>query len=90
MLVQGVLARFIEEGGFARHIRKIGRVYSARHEMIRNILTHEFADHLEVIPSAAGLHIAAAARAASVENISTVRHASDHGVAIQELSRFAI
>jgi DNA-binding transcriptional MocR family regulator len=53
------LARFIEDGGFARHIRKMGGVYRTRHDILTNALTRELADHLELIPSAAGLHIAA-------------------------------
>jgi GntR family transcriptional regulator/MocR family aminotransferase len=91
MLAQAVLARFIDNGGFARHIRKIARVYAARHKMITSILAHDFADHLEVIPSAAGLHVAAVGRDASDGGISAVvRRASGYGVGIQELSRFAV
>ena len=91
MLAQAVLARFIDSGGFARHIRKIARVYAARHKMITSILAHDFADHLEVIPSAAGLHVAAVGRDASDGRINAVvRRASDYGVGIQELSRFAV
>jgi GntR family transcriptional regulator/MocR family aminotransferase len=53
MLVQAALARFIDDGGFARHIRKMGSVYRLRHAMVMHGLTNELADHLEVIPSAA-------------------------------------
>ncbi len=91
MLVQAVLARFIDDGGFARHIRKVSRVYRVRREMVIDILKRDFADHLEVIPSVAGLHITATARSASVNKVSTIaRRASDCGVQVQELSRFAV
>jgi len=90
-LVQAALARFIEDGGFARHIRRMGSVYRTRHDMLTHALSHELADHLEPIPSAAGLHVAALARTASVDQIAAVaRRASDAGVAVQELSRFAV
>jgi GntR family transcriptional regulator / MocR family aminotransferase len=91
MLAQAALARFIEEGGFARHIRKISRIYNVRRDIVANILTNEFADHLEIIPSAAGLHISALARAASVDELREVtRGAAEHGVMVQELSRFSV
>lgn len=88
--LQPALARFIDEGGFARHIRKMGGVYRVRHEMVTNALAHAFADHLEVVPSAAGLHVAAVARTASADDIgAVVRRASDAGVEVQELSKLA-
>jgi GntR family transcriptional regulator/MocR family aminotransferase len=91
MLGQSALARFMENGGFARHIRKLGRVYTERHELLREILTRDFGDHLTVIPSVAGLHVAALARSASVNKISgVVRRAADLGLQIQPLSQFAI
>ncbi len=90
-LMQSTLASFIKEGRFARHLRKMNRVYRERHEMITNILKRDFAEHLEVIPSVAGLHVSAVARSASSEEISRVaRRAADVGVAVQELSRFAV
>jgi len=90
MLSQAALARFIDDGGFARHVRKVGRIYAERHELVKNVLSREFSDHLAVIPSAAGLHVTALARSASVDQISAlVRRASERGVAVQALSRFA-
>jgi GntR family transcriptional regulator/MocR family aminotransferase len=91
MLAQAALARFIEDGGFASHIRKISRVYNVRRDIVAHTLTNDFADHLEIIPSAAGLHISALARAASVDELREVaRGAAEHGVMVQELSRFAV
>jgi GntR family transcriptional regulator/MocR family aminotransferase len=66
-------------------------VYRIRHEMVTNALTGELADHLEVLPSACGLHVAALARTASTDEIgAVVRRASHAGVAVQELSKFAV
>jgi GntR family transcriptional regulator/MocR family aminotransferase len=89
MLLQATLTSFINEGGFARHLRKMNRIYRERHELVNHILKKDFAEHLEVIPSVAGLHVAAVARSASSEEISDlVRRAADVGVAIQDLSKF--
>jgi len=90
-VVQKALARFIDDGGFARHLRKVGRVYAERHQLIRNILTQEFSDHLTVIPSVAGLHITAIAHTASIADIGKcAQRAAEHGVAVQELAKFSV
>jgi GntR family transcriptional regulator/MocR family aminotransferase len=90
MPLQGVLARFIDDGGFARHLRKVGRIYSERHKLITTILRRDFSNHLHIIPSVAGLHIAALARKASVEEISECgQRAATCGVQIPQLSRFS-
>ena len=89
--LQMALARFIDDGGFARHIRKMREVYRIRHEMVTNALTGELADHLEALPSACGLHVAALARTASTDEIgAVVRRVAHAGVAVQELSQFAV
>jgi GntR family transcriptional regulator/MocR family aminotransferase len=89
--LQTALARFIDDGGFARHIRKMRNVYRVRHAMVMHFLTNEFADHLQIVPSTVGLHIAALARTASVDEIdAVVRRAFDAGVQVQMLSRFAV
>jgi GntR family transcriptional regulator/MocR family aminotransferase len=91
MVMQSALARFLDDGGFARHIRRIGRVYTQRHEIISGILTRDFGDQLRILPSVAGLHITALAKTASVKKISSIaRHAGDLGVRVQELSYFAV
>ncbi len=90
ILPQVALARFIDDGEFARHIRKMRAVYRLRHELVTDALAHELKDHLEFVPSAAGLHIAALARTASRDEIAAVvRRASQAGIAVQELSTFA-
>jgi len=89
--VQTALADFIDGGGFARHVRRMARVYRTRHEMLVNALTRELADHLELIPSNAGLHVTALALKASTrETAAVARRAADAGVAIQTLASFAV
>src|SRR5262249_44963121 len=90
MLVQAAMARFIEDGGFARPLRRMNNVYRSRHELLTNLLHRDFADHFEMIPSTNGLHVAALARHASVEQIDEcVSHALELGVAVQRASSFA-
>jgi GntR family transcriptional regulator/MocR family aminotransferase len=80
--LQAALAAFIDEGGFARHLRKMRGVYQARHELITSILRVQFKDVLEVIPSAAGLHVTALG-CGKIEGVSG--RAAARGVAFQAL-----
>ena len=86
LLPQIALAQFLDEGGFARHIRRMRGVYQVRHEIITHALTHELAQHLELIPSAVGLHVAAVARRSVAEIRALVERAAARGVAVRELA----
>ncbi|RVX46126.1 GntR family transcriptional regulator [Nonomuraea polychroma] len=54
---QAALARLIDEGLLARHIRKATREYAARHAVIAEMLAED--DRLHPVPSTAGLHLCA-------------------------------
>jgi GntR family transcriptional regulator/MocR family aminotransferase len=91
MPLQIALAHFIENGEFARHIRKMRDVYRVRHEIVTEVLSRKFGDLVQLVPSIAGLHVAALARTAPAETICAVaRKASEAGVEIQEMSRFTV
>src|SRR5262245_52543425 len=86
---QAALARFIDDGEFARHIRKMATIYQARHELVTATLATEFADRLEVVPSSVGLHVTALARRNSVQQIQAVaRRAAERGIAVFTLDQF--
>ncbi|MCT7374551.1 PLP-dependent aminotransferase family protein [Chelativorans salis] len=90
-LEQAALARFIDDGGFARHVRRVGGIYRERREMIADAIRRDFADHLELIPSTLGLHLTAIARNATVEQITGVwERAADAGVTVHRLAAFAV
>ncbi|WP_329046373.1 PLP-dependent aminotransferase family protein [Amycolatopsis sp. NBC_01488] len=80
---QAALARFVDEGLFARHIRRATKVYAERHERLVSTVDRVFAGRLRVVPSAAGLHLCALADA-DLEPIAA--RAAAAGVAVQTLS----
>jgi GntR family transcriptional regulator/MocR family aminotransferase len=89
LVLQAALARFIEQGDFARHLHRIGHIYRERHELMARVIARDFSDHLELIPSSTGLHMAAVAPRASVNQIETVaKHAYSMGIAIRTLASF--
>ncbi|WP_410564883.1 PLP-dependent aminotransferase family protein [Amycolatopsis sp. cmx-4-61] len=82
---QAALAAFVDEGLFARHLRRATKVYADRHERITTTLERVFAGRLTAVPSAAGLHLCALADdGTDLEPI--VARAAAAGVAIQTLS----
>ena len=90
-LTQTALAHLIDGGEFARHIRRANRIYRKRHEVLVGALVRNFSDHLELIPTTTGLHVAALARTVLVEQIDAVAcRAAQADVAVQRLSSFAV
>ena len=86
---QAALARFIEEGLLARHIRKAAREYAVRRGRIVDALQYEFGRWLQLVPSAAGLHVTARViRGAKVDIDNVIARAQASGVAVYSLARF--
>ncbi len=56
-LYQEVLADFINQGHFARHIRRTRLVYAARRTALVDALRSEFGTQLEICGSEAGMHL---------------------------------
>ncbi|MDN3351388.1 PLP-dependent aminotransferase family protein [Actinomadura sp. DC4] len=56
---QAALARFIDDGDLARHVRRMRQEYEERHGLLLAALGRDFAGLLEPVPSAAGLHVSA-------------------------------
>ncbi|TWP53373.1 PLP-dependent aminotransferase family protein [Lentzea tibetensis] len=75
---QIALARFIDEGQLARHVRKATKVYAARHERV--VAAVERLPWLRLVPSAAGLHVCALADSPVVSR--------DPAVVVEPLSRY--
>jgi GntR family transcriptional regulator/MocR family aminotransferase len=54
---QAVLARFMAQGHYTSHIRRMRGVYGARHDALIHAIRHHFGEHLPVIGGDAGLHL---------------------------------
>jgi GntR family transcriptional regulator/MocR family aminotransferase len=85
--VQAALARFIDEGQLARHVRRAGKVYAERHARIVALLGALPA--LEVVPSAAGLHVTALLRDGDTARAGRlVTAAAARGIALDDLATY--
>ena len=56
-LYQSVLADFINQGHFARHIRRTRMLYAERRTALVDAIRSEFGDELEICGSEAGMHL---------------------------------
>jgi GntR family transcriptional regulator/MocR family aminotransferase len=54
---QAVLAAFIREGHFARHIRKMRKLYEERRRVLINEIEAQFGSSCEIVGAAAGMHV---------------------------------
>jgi GntR family transcriptional regulator / MocR family aminotransferase len=55
---QAVLTDFMNEGHFARHIRRMRQLYAQRRSALVDALQREFGSALEILGSEAGMHLA--------------------------------
>jgi GntR family transcriptional regulator/MocR family aminotransferase len=86
--VQAALARFIDEGQLARHVRRAGKAYGNRRSRILRELTAQ--KSLRVLPSAAGLHVTALLRDGTPADAARISaEALAAGVAVEDLTPYS-
>jgi len=84
-LYQAVLADFIQEGHFARHIRRMRMLYRVRRKALVTAIHTQMGDMLEVIGSDAGLHLVALLPA-GVRDVAVSRKAAQMAISATPLS----
>ncbi len=85
--VQGAMARFLDEGLLAKHMKRMRAVYVERRRSMRNFLADELSEHLELLPSAGGLHFVAIL-INEADDMEVARRAFALGVGIQPVSSY--
>lgn len=86
-LQQAVLARFVAEGHYASHIRRMRSVYSGRHDALIDAITRHFGGQLPVIGGDAGLHLVLGLPQA-LDDRAVVQRVLRAGVATRPLSMY--
>ena len=87
-LYQAVLADFLSEGHFARHLRRMRQLYRERRDALVAAIRGELGDELEVLDGQAGLHLVAtlAAKLEGMDDLALSREAARQGVWAMPLS----
>jgi GntR family transcriptional regulator/MocR family aminotransferase len=85
-VTQGALARFMGEGLLSAHVRKVTKVYAQRRQALLDGLATLPAGVLEVLPSAAGLHVCTYFTDRTVDDVAVAGAAARVGVALEPVS----
>ncbi|WP_423840945.1 PLP-dependent aminotransferase family protein [Vibrio mytili] len=85
--VQEAMADFIVEGSLLRHIRKMRRIYKAKHEQMCLSINECFGDKVSVISQAAGLHITLKWRN-GIDEHTWAQRAANEGIVLRPLSYY--
>jgi GntR family transcriptional regulator/MocR family aminotransferase len=87
-LTQDILASLITGGHLARHVRKMQQVYRDRRQLLVDTLVRDLSRWLEPMPSAAGLHVAAALKV-PLNDKAIEAAALREGIGVRALSAFS-
>jgi GntR family transcriptional regulator/MocR family aminotransferase len=88
-LEQRVLATFIRDGHFARHVRRMRLLYAERLRELTKALQTSFADRIEVPPTQGGLHLLARFPALQ-DDITLAKNAAKSGLCPTALSSLTV
>lgn len=86
---QAILAEFIEQGHFARHLRRMRVLYQERQEVLLKTAQKNLSGLLEVVPAAAGMHVVGWLPEHMNEQIVAARTAQ-YGLITHPISDYAI
>jgi GntR family transcriptional regulator/MocR family aminotransferase len=85
---QLALADFIDDGMFARHLRRLVRAYRERRELLIDALQRHLAGDLLLLPSSAGLHLSVYFADRRVATHALIERAREESIAIQSLQSY--
>ncbi len=89
ILPQSMVADFMEQGHFARHLRKMRTLYAARRGYLVDALTQTMGGRLHVQPQAGGIHVLANLNARQSDK-TLAAAAQARGLAVQALSNWRL
>ncbi|MFV1528353.1 MULTISPECIES: PLP-dependent aminotransferase family protein [unclassified Phaeobacter] len=91
LMLQPVLARFMQSGDFATHIRRMRRLYAKRHAALLRAICVHAGELLTVDPVPAGMHLVArltSSLESRMSDVEAAKRADLAGVSVRPLSSF--
>ncbi|KVL50143.1 PLP-dependent aminotransferase family protein [Burkholderia territorii] len=88
-LTQAALARFMHEGDFARHLRRVQKHYDARRKMLLAHLRGSLARWFDPIVPTAGIHLAAHLKP-GLDEAALIQAARKHDIGLYGISAFHV
>lgn len=86
---QRALAELIDDGTFARHLRRLLRVYGERRAQLLTSLDRHLGAAVRVLPSVAGLHHSLTFADRSLDDVALAARAARLGLSLQPLTPYA-
>lgn len=83
---QVVLADFIREGHFARHIRRTRRMYAERYDALASEVVMQLGEHCSLIGDAAGMHLTVLLHNTHRSDAEIAAAAAERGLTVSALS----
>lgn len=81
LLYQAVLALFIDEGHFERHLRRMRKVYERRRQALLEAFDEHFGDRARVMGTQSGMHVLVHLEEVA-DDTGFIDRAAEHGVGI--------
>lgn len=90
LVPQPALARFMDSGEFATHLRRMRRVYAQRHAVLHHAIAARLGDWLTPDPQPSGMHLLCwpGPRLAGHRDADVAAHAARFGVTLSALSTY--
>jgi GntR family transcriptional regulator/MocR family aminotransferase len=85
-LLQATVTAFLNEGHFARHLKKMRSLYARRRQWLVDALHQQFGDRLQINPQAGGMHLVAGL--GEGDDIELAQRARTVGIAVEPLSQW--
>jgi len=85
-LLQATVSAFLNEGHFARHLKKMRSLYARRRQWLIDALQQHFGERLQINAQAGGMHLVAGLREGN--DLELVQRAQAVGIAIEPLSQW--
>jgi GntR family transcriptional regulator/MocR family aminotransferase len=89
-LDQATLARFIEEGHFTRHIRRMRAVYRERQEVLLQAASRDLDGLLRIEPAGTGMHVVGWLSRSGADAEVVAQRALERGIEVRALSRYCM
>jgi GntR family transcriptional regulator/MocR family aminotransferase len=87
---QLALAGFLRSGEFARHLRRMRRLYRQRRDALVESLERHLGRIAEVHGASAGMHLSLRLRDERLDDVTIVRQAREQGIVVNALSAHAV
>lgn len=86
LLEQRTLYKFMKQGYWERHLRKMRTIYKRKHDALIKSVGRHFGNRVNILGQGAGLHIILELVDNSLDEKELIRHASEKGIRLFSLS----